>query len=197
MLTPAENRESFFKRISEFFPSLDPRYIAIERAYNIVKEAFREDKRDDGVRYFEHLRAVALIVLYMRVVDFEIIIAALLHDLFEDHPEKWPIERIRKEFGDRVALLVQYCSKPQLEECGGSKDEQDRIYHRRFTQAMRDFFLIKLADRLHNVLTLGTCKLEKRVRKVAETWQHYMPHAEKHFILYYELKEALELVKLS
>lgn len=196
MLTPAGNRETFFKRIAEFYPRLDHRYISIERAYNIAKEAFHEDKRDDGERYFEHLRAVALIVLYLRVTDYEMIIAALLHDIVEDHPKEWPIERVEKEFGRRVAWLVQYCTKPSLEECG-SKEEQDRIYHRRFIEATREFFLIKLADRLHNVLTLGTCKLEKRKRKVAETEQFYMPHAEKHFILYYELKEALEGVMLK
>lgn len=196
MLTPAENRKSFFKRIAEFYPRLDPRYKDIERAYDAAKKAFREDERDDGVRYFEHLRAVALILLYLRVTDHHMIIAALLHDIVEDHPEDWPIERVAVEFGVEVAELVLYCTKPPLEECG-TKQEQDRIYHRRFIEAPRKFFLIKLSDRLHNVMTLGTCKLEKRVRKVSETLQFYMPHAEKHFILYYELKEALEQVKMS
>ena len=41
-LTEAENRESFFRRISYFFPTLDPRYKEIERAYNTVKDAFEE-----------------------------------------------------------------------------------------------------------------------------------------------------------
>ena len=197
ILMTAGNKEVFFKRIAEFYPSLDPRYQEILRAYEIAKEAFRNDIRDDGVQYFEHLRAVGLITLYQRITDYEIIIAAILHDLVEDHPREWSIERIRRELGERVALLVQYCSKPPLEECGGSKEEQDRIYHRRFAQAPREFFLIKLADMLHNVLTLNGCELEKRQRKIAETWQYYMPYAEKHGILYYELLDALEMVKLS
>lgn len=196
MITPAENRESFFKRIAEFYPSLDPRYKDIERAYKAAKGAFREDKREDGVRYFEHLRAVALIVLYLRVTSHHLIIAALLHDIVEDHPEKWPIERVVDEFGIEVARIVQYCSKPPLTDCA-TKEEQDRIFHRCFIQGPREFFQIKLPDRLHNTITLNSCSLEKRRRKVAETWQFYMPYAEKHGILYYELKEALGQVQLT
>ncbi|MBI5401002.1 MAG: HD domain-containing protein [Candidatus Yonathbacteria bacterium] len=195
MLTPAENKESFFRRIAIFYPTLDPRYKAIQRAYKEAKEAFREDEREDGIRYFEHLRAVALILQYLRVGDYRRIIAALLHDIVEDHPDMWPIERVEEEFGHEVALLVEYCTKPSLEICV-TKEEQDRIYHTRFREAPRDFFLIKLSDRLHNVLTLDTCSLEKRQRKIAETKEHYMPYAEEHFILFYELEEALARVSL-
>lgn len=196
-LSAAENREKFFRRISYFFPTLDSRYQSIERAYQTAKDAFRDKYRDDGeTRYFEHLRAVTLIVIdYLRVRDHNIIIAALLHDIVEDIPS-WPIDRVEKEFGKEVTLLVEYMTKPSKVMCP-LKQERDAMYHSRFKSAPRDFFLIKLADRLHNILTLWNCTQEKRRRKIEETRMHYLPFAEEHFILYHELIIAMEQLEAS
>ncbi len=194
-LKAAENRETFFKRISYFFPKLDYRYKAIEKAYNSAKDAFRGTFRDDGeTRYFEHIRAVTLIIIdYVRVKDYEVIVAALLHDIVEDVPS-WTIDRVRAEFGDRVALLVDYMTK-QPKEAYSSKEERDLAYHSRFCFAPREFFLIKLPDRLHNMLTLWNCTDEKKKRKIEETKRYYLPYAEEHFILYHELLEAIEALE--
>lgn len=193
-LIAAENKESFFLRVSRFLPTLDPRHIAIRRAYEYAKDAFRGRTREAGERYFEHLRAVALILMvYLRVTDYEVIIAAILHDIVEDIPF-WTVERIRMEFGDRVALLVEYLTKPP-EKDFPSGEERDKIYHERFAFAPRDFFLIKLADRLHNLIKLWACSEEKQERKIAETQRYYLPYAEKHLILLYELEEALEVLE--
>lgn len=190
-LSSAENRESFFRRVALYYPTLDPRYRLIEKAYNDAKDAFRGVMRDDGeTRYFEHIRAVALILLiYLRVRDHELIIAALLHDIVEDRAE-WTIERVRQEYGERVALLVEYLTKP---EGYADREEQERAYHSHFESAPRDFFLIKLADRFHNIYTLWACSEEKRQRKIEETRRYYLPYAERHLILLHELEEALEL----
>lgn len=192
-LKEAENRESFFRRISRFFPSHDPRYKLIEKAYNTAKDAFRGVEREGGDRYFEHLRAVALILIdYLHVRDANIIAAALLHDIVEDIAS-WPIERVDLEFGEEIALMVEWVTKPP--EAGfSSKEERNRMYDERLMQAPRDAILIKLADRLHNVITLWSCPPEKRARKIDETRMYYLPLAEKHWILYYELEEALENV---
>lgn len=194
-LSAAENRELFFKRIALFFPKSDFRYQTIERAYNCAKDAFRGKFRDDGeTRYFEHLRAVALIIIdYLRVKDYELIIAALLHDIVEDIPS-WTIARVRAEFGDRVALLVDWLSKPPLAQFR-SKSERDRVYHLRFRNAPRDFFKIKLSDRWHNILTLSSCTPDKVDRKVEETRAYYLPYAEEQCVLIHELESALQ--KLS
>src|SRR3989344_1233213 len=186
-LTDAENRESFFRRISYFFPTLDWRYQLIVKAYDDAKDAFRGKYRDDGeTRYFEHIRAVVLILIdYLRVKDHRIIIAALLHDIVEDIPS-WTIQKVEARYGKEVALLVEYMTKPPKEDYG-SKEERDAVYHSRFRGAPRKFFLIKLADRLHNLLTLWTCTEEKRKRKIEETRMHYLPYAERHFILYHEI----------
>jgi (p)ppGpp synthase/HD superfamily hydrolase len=191
-LHEAENRESFLRRIALLFPRSDYRFIEIERAYDLVKDAFRGKYRDDGItRYFEHIRAVALILIdYLRVKDHRIIIAALLHDIVEDIPS-WNIERVRLEFGEYVASLVDYLTKPSKDEYP-LPEEREHVYHFRFRSAPREFFLIKLSDRLHNIITLGTCPSEKRARKIAETKKHYVMYAEEHFILYHELLLALE-----
>ena len=195
-LKEAENRQSFFRRIALMFPPADERYQLIERAYNDVKDAFRGKSREGGERYFEHIRAVALIlIVYLRVTDYRLIIAALLHDIVEDIPS-WTIERVRAVYGEEVALLVSYLSKPPLKDFP-SKAERDQAYHSRFRFAPRDFFKIKLPDRLHNTLTLGTCSKEKRRRKVAETREHYLPYAEREIILFHELEWALAQVDLN
>lgn len=192
ILAGAKNRAMFFSIIATFFPELDPRYQAILRAYNAAKDAFRnKPPREDGKRYFEHLRAVALIlILYLRVRDYELIIAALLHDIVEDCPE-WSLARVRAEFGDRVALLLDWLSKRPVSELGGSKEKRDAFYHGRFHFAPREFFLIKLCDRLHNLLELWACPIEKQIRKIAETRAYYLPYAEEHQILIHELEAAM------
>lgn len=190
-LHAAESHETFFRRIALLYPPLDPRYKAIERAYNDSKDAFRGKFRDDGeTRYFEHIRAVALIVIdYLRVRDYHVIIAAILHDIVEDIPS-WTIERVRLEYGDEVALLVEYLSKPSKADYT-NRQERENVYHSRFEFAPREFFLIKLADRLHNLFTLYACTPAKRKRKIEETRRYYLPHAEKHLILLHELEEAI------
>ncbi|QQR82711.1 HD domain-containing protein [Candidatus Campbellbacteria bacterium] len=190
-LTAAENRASFFRRVALYYPTLDWRYKLIEQAYNDAKDAFRGKYRDDQkTRYFEHIRAVALILLdYLRIRDYELIVAALLHDIVEDIPS-WTIERVRVKYGERVALYVQYLTKPSKEEYA-DRDERELVYHTRFDAAPREFFLIKLADRLHNLLTLYACTPEKRQRKIVETRRYYLPHAEKHLILMHEIEDAL------
>ena len=96
-------------------------------------------------------------------------------------------------YDDEIALLVQYMTKPKEYP----KEESERIYHERFAQAPRDFFLIKLPDRLDNVLTLNACPLEKRQRKIEETKRFYLPYAEKNQLLIHELEEALAEVDLN
>ncbi len=193
-LQAVENRESFFRRIAILYPPSDHRYLEIERAYDHMKDAFRDVCRESGERYFEHLRAVALILIeYLRVRDHRLIIAGLCHDSVEDS-EYWTVERIRNEFGDYVAWLVDFMTKPSKEEYPDRKD-RDRVYHSRFRAAPREFFLLKLSDRLHNMLTLDARIEEKRQRKIMETRNFYLPYAEQHLILLHELEEAVELAE--
>lgn len=190
-LSAAENRESFFRRIGLLFPSLDPRYRMIEKAYNVAKDAFRGINREGGGRYFEHIRGATLIqVDYLRVKDPNLIVSELLHDIVEDVPY-WTVDRVRAEFNDIVAFYVQFMTKPTKGEYP-DKRERDHAYHSRFELAPREFFLCKNPDRLHNLITLWDCDEAKRKRKIEETRLYYLPYAERHFILYHEMVEAIE-----
>lgn len=190
-LKAAENRDTFFKRIALLFPRSDPRFQKIEKAYDTFEDAFRHVARDGGEKYFEHLRAVALIVIdWLRVTDYELIIASLGHDVVEDI-DSWTIDRVRLEFGDRVAFLIDWMTKPPVEE-HGSKEARDKMYHDRFKFAPREFFLLKLPDRFHNLTTLWSCTPEKRARKIAETKLYYVRYAEEQLILYHEIQEAID-----
>lgn len=190
-LKAAENKQSFLRRVALFFPSLDRRYRLIEEAYDDAESGHKGTRRDDGqTEYFEHIRAVSLIILeYLRVKDYEIVVAALLHDIVEDCPD-WSIERVRLKYGDRVALLLQYLTKPFKEY--PDKVERERVYHSRFQFAPREFFLIKLSDRFHNLFTLWACPKEKQLRKVAETRLYYLPYAERELILLHEIEWAID-----
>lgn len=191
LIKQAENRKTFFKRIASFLAPMDSRYKAIEKAYDFAKDAFRDKEREGGDRYFEHLRAVAIIIIdYLRVKDPVVIIAALLHDIVED-VSSWTIGRVRIEFGDEVALLVDYLSKPAIKECF-TAEESKVIYHNRFQNAPREFFFIKLADRLHNLLTMWNMSEDRKERKIEETKKHYLPYAERHIILIHETEEAIK-----
>ncbi|MEK7503617.1 MAG: HD domain-containing protein [Patescibacteria group bacterium] len=194
LLKGAENRETFFRRIASFLPPMDPRYKLIERAYDAAKDAFHDKKRESGERYFEHLRAVAIILIdYLRKRDHILIIAALLHDIVEDNPS-WTIERVRLEFGDDAALLVDYLSKPSKKDYP-SEEERLKVYRDRFPNAPRGFFFIKLSDNLHNNLTIWQCSPEKIARKTEETKRYYLPFAEKECILLHELEAAVQELK--
>jgi (p)ppGpp synthase/HD superfamily hydrolase len=191
LLADAGDKEAFFKRIAFFMPTMDLRYKTIEKAYDAAEKAFENKKRDGGEPASEHWRAVALIlIVYLRVKNYHIIVAAILHDIIEDDPANWNLERIAREFGDEVAKLVEWLTKPAREF--PDREEMKKAYHKRFAFAPREFFLIKLSDRLHNLITLWSCDEEKRLRKIEETKQYYLPFAEEHLILLYEIEEAIE-----
>ncbi len=187
------DRIAFFKHVNRRFPRSSPEYQLIERAYGTAKDAFRDLTRDGGQqeRYFEHLRAVALIVMvHMRVRDPNIIAAALLHDIIEDIPG-WNEERVSDAFNRTVAQYVYWVTKPEIKLFADDKEERNRVYHQNLNHAPREAMIIKLADRLHNLITLWGVNEEKQRRKVRETQDFYLSLAEKEILLIHEIEEAL------
>lgn len=190
-----ESREDFLERIAEIYPLTDPRYILIQRAYDSAEDAFKDKRRDNGEQYFEHLRAVALIlIIHLRVRNAAIIAAALLHDIDEDIRE-WPHARVVQEFGDEVGEIVWWVTKPKLKNKGEMRGEIDRRYHSKLSEAPRVAILVKLADRLHNLLTIWRQESERVRRKIDETRDFLLPLAEKHQILIHELEDVLRLLE--
>jgi len=121
------------------------------------------------------------------------IAAALLHDLVEDI-EGWTQERVALKFSPTISELVWWVTKPSVVDYGGDKEARNRIYHENLRRAPRNAIIIKLADRLHNLLTLWDTIDEKQRRKVRETQDFYLPLAEHHILLIHEVEDALREV---
>jgi GTP pyrophosphokinase len=163
------------------------------RAYEVAKREFREKRRDDDVRYFEHLRFVALTVMdYMYGTDADLIAAALLHDIVEDIPS-WSVDKVKFEFNDRVAYFVDCVTKEPVEEYD-SKTERNKAYHDRFTRVPREPIILKAADRLHNHMSMWVWEEDEIERKVEETQRYYMPLFKREMVLVHELEEAMQLL---
>lgn len=195
LLSKAENKKTFFERIAEIFPPTDERYQLIERAYETAKAAFHNVQRDEGVRYFEHLRATALIlIVYLRVRDADLIAAMLLHDIVEDIGG-WTNLRIAEEFNPKIASYVYWVTKPPLGKKYRTKEEVDRKYHRMLTSAPREAIILKVADRLHNLITMWNQGKVRMRRKVSETRDFILPLAEKHQLLIHEIEDVLRVIE--
>ena len=194
----AESEETFLIRIERIYSPFSLEYQFILRAYTDAQNAFRDKHRDDGDPYFTHVRAVAIVLIdYLYIFDrkdvtmpaYEIIVAALLHDVVEDS-EEWDVERVNRDYSRNVALLLDGVSK-KPKASFDSEEAQLTFYHDRLAFAILEVMLIKLSDRLHNQLTLWSCDVEKIKRKMIETDQIYIPLAKKWGILVHELEATV------
>ncbi len=193
-LRDTESRDTFFARIAKMFPRGDMRYKRIERAYDIAKNAFRDKYRDGGERYFEHLRATTLIaIVHLRVREPNVIVALLLHDIIEDIKD-WTYERVHLTFNEDVADLVWWVSSEKFPEHANGED-QDRSYHQKLAEAPRLAILIKVCDRLHNLMSMWTHDPARIQRKIKETRDFILPLAEKHQLMIHELEDTLTMLE--
>ncbi len=148
----------------------------VRRAYLFAADAHAIQRRRSGELYICHPLAVAMILADMQM-DAEGIVAALLHDVVEDTPVSR--SQLVAEFGEEVANLVDGVTK-----LGGlpnfSRAETQAENVRKMVLAMaKDIrvIVLKLADRTHNMRTLGCLPLEKRRRIARETLEIYAPIA--------------------
>ena len=155
---------------------LAPEQVAqVIRAYDFAEEAHEGQTRKSGEPYINHPLAVAQILADMRV-DHQCLMAALLHDVIEDTGV--PKQLLSTNFDDQVAELVDGVSK--LSSMFLSRAEAQAENFQKMTLAMaKDIrvILVKLADRLHNMRTLGYLDPEKRRRIARETLEIYAPIA--------------------
>ena len=163
--------EEFLKKLRH---KVSPRELDfIMLAYRLSKYGHRDQIRDSGERYFEHPKAVALILIdELQIYDAEMIIAALWHDLKEDKPWMLEWKDIELIFGARVRELVHMLTK---EPESSTKEKVE--YLERIAVAGEDVRFIKLADRLHNVRTLSSCPSKKQARYLKETREFFIPLA--------------------
>lgn len=168
----------------------------IDKAYKIAEKAHEGQKRFSGQPYIIHPIAVAVILVDL-FMDYQSIVAALLHDTVED--TVMTIEDVRKEFGKDVANIVDGVTKlgkVPLET--KQKEEVQAENIRKMLLAMAEdirVMIIKLADRLHNMRTLEFMREQKRRDKALETIEIYAPIA--HRLGIRTLKEELEDLAIS
>ena len=148
----------------------------IERAYERAKNAHEGQYRRSGEPYIIHPLAVANILADLHM-DHQTLMAALLHDVIEDTPVSK--EELASQFGDAVAELVDGVSKLTQIEFKSKAEAQAQNFQKMTLAMAKDIrvILVKLADRLHNMRTLGPLHHEKRRRIATETLDIYAPIA--------------------
>lgn len=156
---------------------LDPDKIPlIDKAFHLADRAHDGQKRASGEPYIIHPVAVATIIAQMHL-DTESIEAALLHDTVED--TFVTEEDIKRDFGDTVMELVNGVTKLDKLRFHDYREAQAENFRKMIMAMTRDIrvILIKLADRTHNMRTLGNLRPDKRKRIARETLDIFAPIA--------------------
>lgn len=188
----SEEKETEYKKlidkIGSYIKNKD-QMASIKKAYELANKAHEGQTRATGEPYIIHPLAVTYILAELRM-DEEGLIAALLHDVVED--TEYTVEDIKKAFGEEIAFLVDGVTKLSKFHYKDKEDQQTENFRKMFLAMARDtrVVVIKLADRLHNMRTLGVFRREKQERIAKETMEIYAPLA--HRLGIYNIKWELE-----
>ena len=146
------------------------------RAYYYAEQAHDGQRRRSGEPYIIHPLAVANILADMHL-DHQSLMAAMLHDVIEDTGV--PKFALARQFGDVVTELVDGVSKLTNIHFESKEEQQAENFQKMAMAMARDIrvILVKLADRLHNLRTLGSLRPDKRRRIAKETLDIYAPIA--------------------
>ncbi|MEI6859618.1 MAG: bifunctional GTP diphosphokinase/guanosine-3',5'-bis pyrophosphate 3'-pyrophosphohydrolase [Shewanella sp.] len=156
---------------------LEPDQVTLlKQAYQVARDAHEGQMRTSGEPYITHPVAVARILSDMRL-DHETLMAALLHDTIEDTPITK--DELAKLFSESIAELVEGVSKLDKLKFRDKKEAQAENFRKMMMAMTQDIrvILIKLADRTHNMRTLGALRPDKRRRIARETLEIYAPIA--------------------
>ena len=148
----------------------------IEKAWQFAARYHAGQKRASGDAYLSHPLAVAQILAEMRM-DAVTIQTGLLHDIVEDTVVS--SDELRKTFGEEVADCVEGVTKLNKIDFTSAEDRQSENYRKMLLAMVKDIrvIIVKLADRLHNMRTLGALPPERRERIARETLDIYAPIA--------------------
>lgn len=162
----------------------------IERAFKFAKEAHKGIRRRSGEPYILHPIAVARIVSHEIGLGSTSICAALLHDVVED--TEYTVEDIENHFGKKIASIVDGLTKISGGIFGDQASAQAENFRRLLLTMSEDIrvILIKMADRLHNMRTLGSMLPSKQYKIAGETLYIYAPLA--HRLGLFAIKTELE-----
>ncbi|MBE6470469.1 MAG: bifunctional (p)ppGpp synthetase/guanosine-3',5'-bis(diphosphate) 3'-pyrophosphohydrolase [Coriobacteriaceae bacterium] len=172
--TPDERFEFLAQDTSSFLDENEEDLL--RRAYEFAKEHHKGQLRKSGEPFVSHPVEVALILASLRM-DAETLAAALLHDVVEDTDAT--LDDVKAEFGENVAQLVDGVTKISRIEVESLTSEQAETIRKMFVAMSKDIrvVVIKLADRLHNMRTLGSLREDRRIFKANETLEIYAPIA--------------------
>ncbi len=171
---PDRSFAGFEKQLNSYLH--DTQVQLVKRAYFFAEQAHYGQVRRSGEPYVTHPLAVAGVLAAMHM-DHQSLMAALLHDTIEDTGVTK--EDIGAQFGEEVAELVDGVSKLTHIEFDSLEHKQAENFQKMALAMARDIrvILVKLADRLHNMRTLGVLKREKIKRIASETLDIYAPIA--------------------
>lgn len=162
----------------------------ITKAFNFAKSAHKGIKRRSGEPYIMHPLAVARIVVREIGLGSTSICSALLHDVVED--TDYTVEDIENIFGAKIAQIVDGLTKISGGVFAERASEQAENFRKLLITMSEDIrvILIKIADRLHNMRTLGSMPLAKQYKIAGETQYIYAPLA--HRLGLFRIKTELE-----
>ena len=166
--------DAFAKRLQAYLS--DSQVQQVRRAYYYAEQAHDGQMRKSGEPYVTHPLAVAQILSTMHM-DHQSLMAAMLHDVLEDtEVEKLAMQG---QFGDTVANLVDGVSKLTHLEFKTRAESQAHNFQKMAIAMAKDIrvIIIKLADRLHNMRTIGAMRADSRRRIARETTDIYAPIA--------------------
>ena len=161
----------------------------IKRAFFLAKEAHQGVRRRSGEPYLLHPIAVAKIVIEEIGLGIKSVVASLLHDVVED--TEYTVEDMERIFGPKIASMVDGLTK--MSGVFNADTSKQAEYFRKVLLTLSDdvrVILIKIADRLHNMRTLGSMPLNKQIKITSETIYLFAPLAYR--LGLYSIKSELE-----
>lgn len=167
----------------------DEEWNLIKRAFFLAKEAHQGVRRRSGEPYLLHPIAVAKIVIEEIGLGVKSVVAALLHDVVED--TEYTVEDMERIFGPKIASMVDGLTK--MSGVFNAETSEQAEYFRKVLLTLSDdvrVILIKIADRLHNMRTLGAMPMNKQIKITGETIYLFAPLAYR--LGLYSIKSELE-----
>ncbi len=168
--------DELIENVKKYHPSND--YTQLKKAFDLAVKAHENQYRKSGEPYIIHPIAVAIILSELEL-DFESIIAGLLHDVIED--TTYGYDDLAKAFSPEIANIVEGVTKLTNLNYTSKEDEQAENYRKMFLAMSTDIrvIIVKISDRLHNMRTLEHMKREKQIEKATETRDIYIPLAQR------------------
>ena len=178
VVPPPDRIEQLFQELEDKVREYRPRddLSSMEKAFRTAAEFHKGQLRDSGEPFMVHPLMVAHILAGMRM-DLVTIETGLLHDLVED--TRMTAEEIRAGFGEEVARCVDGVTKLSKLDVFSAEERQAESFRKMLLAMVDDIrvIIVKLADRLHNMRTLGYLSSDRRERIARETIEIYAPIA--------------------